>query len=41
MKRIFRCHPLNEGGIDLLQPIDGEQMLEAQEEISTTGSPQS
>ena len=41
VKRICRCHPLNEGGIDFLQPIDGEQMLEAQEEINTTGSPQS
>ena len=41
VKRICKCHPLNEGGIDLLQPVDGEQTLEAQEEISITGSPQS
>lgn len=41
MKRICKCHPLNEGGIDLLQPVDGEMTLEAQEEISITGSPQS
>ena len=41
VKRICKCHPLNEGGIDLLQPVDGEQTLEAQDEISITGTPQS